>query len=182
MSTDALKEFISKLSWVDYIAMVALLRGFYTGYKAGFFHELLRVATIVVTLVVTMVFFEPMAQFLTLHTFLNLATARISGFCVLLVGAFLATKIVELVLVKVLRVSEGGVLNSLFGMVIGGARLLVLLSFLFIVVDICPVKQLQEDVHKRSLTGDKIAQVAPTLLEFFSQFSPKLSVSNGKEK
>ena len=48
-----MKELISKLTCVDYIALVALLRGLYVGYRSGFFHELLRVASYLVTIVVT---------------------------------------------------------------------------------------------------------------------------------
>ena len=172
-----MKELISKLTWADYLALAALLRGLYVGYKSGFFHELLRVAGYIVTLIVTMLFYEVIAQMLTLHTFLNLATARVIGSCALLVAVYVVVKIVRTVLVKLLKPGESGAINRLLGMTVGGARLLVLLSFLFILVDHAPLKQLQEDVHKRSLTGDALSQVAPTLLEYLAQLSPQLSLS-----
>ena len=181
MNLDVLKEFFSRLTWVDYIALVALLRGIYVGYTAGFFHELLRMATLVVTLAVTMFFFEGLAQLLTLHTSLNLTTARITAFCALMAGVFLIAKVIQLVVAKVLQVGEGGILNRVLGMATGGVRYLVLLSFLFLGVDAGPVKQLQEDVHKRSLTGERVAQVAPVLLEFFSSVSPEILLSKNKE-
>ena len=166
-----MKELFSKLTWVDYIALVALLRGLYVGYKAGFFHELLRVATYVVTLVVTMFFFERVAQSLTMRTPLNVMTARIVGFCLVLVVTFILTKLIQLMLVKLLKVGEGGILNRVLGMAVGGIRLIVLLSFFFLAVDGAPVKALKEDVHTRSLTGNRISQLAPVILEFFSRLS-----------
>ena len=172
-----MKELISKLTWADYLALVALLRGLYVGYKSGFFHELLRVAGYVATLIVTILFYELIAQMLTLHTFLNLATARVIGFCALLVAVYVVAKIVRTVLVKLLKPGESGAINRLLGMTVGGVRLLVLLSFIFMLVDHAPLKQLQEDVHKRSLTGDRIAQVAPMMLEYLAQLSPQLSLS-----
>ena len=172
-----MRELISKLTWVDYIALAALLWGLYAGYKAGFFHELLRVATYVATLVVTMIFFERLAQALTMRTPLNMIAARIVGFCLLLVVTYLVAKVIQVVLVKLLKVGEGGFLNRLLGMAVGGIRLVVLLSFLFLVVDASPMAQLKQDVHSRSLTGDRIAQLAPVILEFFSHLSPELSVS-----
>ena len=172
-----MKDLISKLTWADYLALVALLRGLYVGYKSGFFQELLRVAGYVVTLIVTIFFYENIAQLLTLHTFLNLATARVVGFCALLSGVYVVVKIVRTVLVKLLKPGEGGAANRLLGTTVGGIRLLVLLSFLFMLVDHAPLRQLQEDVHKRSLTGYKIAQVAPTILEYMAQLSPQLSLS-----
>ena len=175
-----MREFFSKLTWVDYIALAAVLRGLYVGYKAGFFHELLRVTTYVVTLVVTMIFFERVAQMFALQTSLNVVTARIVGFSLLLVVTFVVAMLIQLVLLKLLKVGEGGLINRLLGMVVGGARLMVLLSFLFLAVDSGPVKQLKEDVHNRSLIGDKISLLAPMTLEFFSHLSPELK--GGSEK
>ena len=172
-----MKELVSKLTWADYIALVALVRGLYVGYKSGFFHELLRLASYIVTIVVTILLFERVAQLLTLRTFLNLATARMVAMDAVAATTFLAAKIVRTVLVKLLKVGEGGVLNRLLGMTLGVARLLMLLSFLFMGVDMSPLKQLQEDVHRHSLTGDKISRVAPALVKFLSQVSPELSVS-----
>ena len=168
---------ISKLTWADYVALVALLRGLYVGYKSGFFHELLRVAGFIVTIIVSVLFYEDVAQAITLNTFLNITFARIAGFCILLVVVFLVTKIVRSILLKLLKVGEGGAVNRILGMALGGARWLMLLSFFFMVVDQSPLKQLQEDVHKRSLTGSTIVQAAPALMEFMGQLSPKLALS-----
>ena len=171
-----LKELISKLTWVDYIALVALLRGLYVGYKSGFFHELLRLAGYVVAIVVTILFYEPVAQLLTLHTFLNLASARAIAFFALLTVVYIVVKIIRAIIVKLLKVGNSGALNRILGMAIGGARLLLLLSFFFVLVDKAPLKQLQEDVHQRSLTGSTIAMAAPMTLEFMAHLSPQLSL------
>ena len=175
-----LKELISKLTWVDYLALIALLRGLYVGYKSGVFHELLRVAAYVVTIVVTLYLFEPLAQYLTLHTFLNIESARAVGFGVSLVLVYLVTKLVRIALVKILKPGEGGALNRLLGAAIGGARLLVLLSLFFMGVDHSPLTQLKADIHTRSLTGPKISEVAPTLVEFTTQMAPGLASKQEK--
>ena len=169
-----LKELISKLTWVDYLALIALLRGLYVGYKSGVFQELLRVAAYVVTILVTLCLFEPAAQYLTLHTFLNIDSARIIGFVAALIIVYLLTKVVRMLLVKLLKPGEGGAVNRLLAAAIGGARLLVLLSFFFMGVDHSPLTQLKADIHTRSLTGPKIAEAAPTLVAFMSQMAPNL--------
>ena len=170
-----LKELISKLTWVDYLALVALLRGLYVGLKSGVFQELLRVAAYVVTILVTLYLFEPLAQYLTLHTFLNIDTARIAGFGGTLAVVYLLTKLVRVMLLKMLKPGGGGAMNGLVGALIGGTRLLVLLSFLFLGIDYSPLSQLKADIHTRSLTGPKIAQVAPTLVEFTTHLAPNLA-------
>lgn len=169
-----MSELISKLTWVDYLALIALLRGLYVGSKSGVFHELLRVTAYVVTMLATFYLFEPLAQYVTLHSFLNIATARVAAFIGAMLLIYLLTKIIRMILVKLLKVGEGGALNRLVGAVIGGVRLLVLLSFFFMGVDHLPLAQLKADIHTRSLTGYKIAEVAPILVEFMSHLSPDL--------
>ena len=171
-----MKELISELTWVDYLALIALLRGLYVGYKSGVFHEILRVAAYAVTIFVTLYLFEPLAQYLTLHTFLNITSSRVVSFTGTLVLVYILAKVLRAVLVKLLKVGEGGFLNRMIGGALGGARLLVLLSFFFMGVDYSPLSQLKADIHTRSLTGPKIAMVAPVLVEFMSHLSPSLAM------
>ena len=173
-----MNELISKLTWVDYLALIALLRGLYVGSKSGVLHELLRVAAYVVTIIVTLYLFEPLAQYLTLHTFLNIESARAVGFIGALVLVYFLTKIIRVILVKLLKPGEGGAVNRIVGAAIGGARLLVLLSFFFMGVDHSPLTQLKADIHTRSLTGPKISVVAPALVGFMSQMAPNLMPPN----
>lgn len=168
-----MKELLSKLTWVDYIALVALLRGLYVGYKSGFFQELLKIVAYVVTMVLTVHFYEALAEQLTLRSSLNESTANIAAFAVLIVVIYGALLVVRIVLAKVLKTGDGPA-QKIFGALLGGARLLVLLSFFFMLVDATPLKELKTDVHTRSLTGPTISQAAPALYGFLSNVSPGL--------
>jgi uncharacterized membrane protein required for colicin V production len=174
-----LKELLSKLTWVDYIALVAVLRGLYVGYKSGIVQELLRIAAYIIALAVTLQFYEWAASQLTLNTFLNEATARVAAFVALLVGVYLVLALVRKVLIKMFKLSEGGPGGRLLGALLGSARLLVLLSFFFMLVDWTPLKELKTDVHERSLTGPSISRVAPLLYDFVLQLPAKLGVPAG---
>ena len=169
-----MKELFSKLTWADYIALMAVLRGLYVGYKSGFFQELLRVAGYIVTLLLSLQFYRILASVLTLRTFLNESSARVIAFGALLVGVYIAVKIVRVIIAKALKVGEGGAGQRISGALVGAARLLVLLSFFFMLVDKTPLKELKMDVHERSLTGPYITKAAPAIFEFLSSVSPSL--------
>lgn len=153
---------------------MAVLRGLYVGYKSGFFQELLRVAGYIVTLILALQLHGLLASILTLHTFLNEPTARVIAFGALLVGVYIAVKIVRVIIAKALKVGEGGLGQKIAGALVGAARLLVLLSFFFMLVDKTPLKELKLDVHERSLTGPTITKAAPAVFEFLSNVSPSL--------
>lgn len=170
------KEFVMRLTWVDYIALIALLRGFYIGYRGGIFPEILRLASYVVTILVTFAYYEPVAQLVTLKSFFNAATATAVSVAALLAIGFLVTKLLSMVLLKMLKVGEGGVLMRLLGMVLGGARWMILLSFLFMVVDRSPLTQLKKDIHNRSVVGEQISKAGPMIFDFMSNLSPQLGL------
>ncbi|MGH7198782.1 MAG: CvpA family protein [Candidatus Omnitrophota bacterium] len=163
-----MREFISKLTWVDYVAAVAVIRGCYVGFRSGFFPELLRIAAYLITAAGTLAYYEHLAQFLTLKTVLNYTTARALSFFLLMAGVFFLTKILIMLLLKLLKVGEGGVFYRLLGLGLGACRWVLLLSLLFMMVELSPLTPLKTDVHSRSLVGPKVARVAPALFDFLS--------------
>lgn len=176
MQIDYLKEALGRLTWVDYLALVAVLRGCYVGYRSGFFPELLRIASYLVTSIVVYRYKDGAAEYLTLNTFLNHATATVVSLTVLAAAAFAACKAVTVLILKLLKLGEGGFVNRLIGMVFGACRWVVLLSLLFLVVEASPLEPLKKDIRERSLTGRKVASVAPLLFDFLSKLSPQLGV------
>jgi uncharacterized membrane protein required for colicin V production len=171
-----LKEFLSKLTWVDYLAALAVLRGIYVGFRSGFFPELLRLASYLVTALVTFRFYEEASQYLTLHTFLNSTTATAVAVVVLLGSTLLATKLLTMLILKLLKIGEGGFFVRVIGAAMGGCRWLVLLSLIFMLIDRSPLSGLKSDVHRNSVSGQRIYDIAPTLFGFLSSVSPKLGL------
>ncbi len=161
---------------MDYIAFVAVLWGFYVGYKGGLFPEILRIAAYLVTVIVTLRFHESLAQYLTLKTFLNDTTAKTIAFCVFLFGVFFLIRLVTIVILKLLKVGQGGFFYRLIGGLVGGCRWVILLSLIFMLIDNSPLAPLKTDIHQRSLIGPKVSKLAPMLFDFLSTLSPQLSV------
>ena len=169
-------EFISRLSWVDYVALIAVLRGCWVGYRSGAFLELLRIVGYIAAVAVTFALRDIVTEFLTVNTFLNQATANMIAVAALFIVVLLVTKILTMMCVKVLKVSENGALNRLIGMILGVTRWLVILSLALMVINYLPAESLKADIHSRSVFGPKIAEVAPTLFDFLSNLSPQLGV------
>ena len=164
------------MTWVDYLALVAVLRGCYVGYRSGLFPEILRIIAYVVTVVVTFRFHEEFAQFLTLKTFLNQTTSDGLSFFLLIAGVFALTKLATLLLLRLLKVGDGNFIYRAMGMILGACRWVILLSLVFMLMDHLPLDTLKKDIRERSVTGPKIAAIAPVLFDFLSTLSPQLAV------
>lgn len=172
-----MKDFFSRLTWVDYITFIAVLRGCYAGYRSGVFPELLRVAAYAVTVIVTFQFHEAAAQYLTVKTFLNLTSATAVSFFALLVGVFVITKLVTVIILKLMKVGQGGFFYRLTGLVIGACRWVILLSLVFMLIDYSPLSPLKTDIHDRSVVGPKVSAIGPMMFEFLSTLSPQIGAS-----
>ena len=156
------------------MSLLAALWGLGIGFKDGFFKELFRVATYGVSLTAAWLFCDSLGQYLTLHTFLKESVARVIAFVVLLAGTLLGGKILCAILQKLLKTDHGGPASRLLGAALGVVRLIVLLSFFFMLIDWLPIAGLKTDLHQRSLSGPAISRIAPLALEFASQVAPDL--------
>ncbi len=172
-----MKEFISGLTWVDYLTLIALLRGAYVGYRSGFFPELLRLVNYLACILAALLFAEPLGQYLTLKTFLNATTANTVSFTAILLGVFIAGKLLRIMILKLLKAGEGGLAGRLIGMVASVGRWVVLLSFLFYVIERSPLEQLKTDIHTRSYAGEQISKIAPVMVDYLSKFSAQIGPS-----
>lgn len=176
-----MKDLFARLTWVDYLAAIAFLRGCYVGYKSGFFPELLRIASYLVAVILTFRFHEEFAQFLTLNTFLNATTAGLVAFLALFVTAFGLMKLFSLLLLRLLKIGDGGAFAKIVGTAMGGARWMLLLSLFFMLIARSPLTTLKGDIEQRSVTGDRIGRIAPVLFEFIGSLSPQLAVPIGAD-
>ena len=166
-----MKEFFSALTWVDYVTFAALLRGAYVGYRSGFFPELLRIVNYVACLLAAIMFSGILGEYLTLKTFLNGTTAYAISFAAILIGVFVVGKIFRMLMMKLVKAGEGGLLNRVTGMLAAMVRWTVLLSFLFFVIEKSPLDQLKSDVHVKSYAGESISKIAPLMIDYLSKAS-----------
>ena len=163
----------SKLTWVDYLTAITFLWGAYAGYRAGFFAEILKIAGYAITGLVTLYLKEGLAQYLTLKTFLNTASASAVAFFSLLILVFVLTRLLTVLIVKILKLGEGGFGSRILGLLIGASRWLVILSLAFMCVDALPLVPLQRDIHGRSVAGPKVAKITPLIFDFVSGLAAK---------
>lgn len=161
---------------MDCIVFFAILRGLYVGYRSGLFAEILRIIAYLITLGVAFHFRQAVADFLTLNTFLNEEAASGIGFGSLLVVTFIATKLISVLLHKLLKIGEGGALQRTLGALLGALRWIILLSLLFMLIEHSWFSPLKKDIRERSFSGAIVADAMPTLFDYLSGVSPQLGL------
>lgn len=172
-----MKDLIARINWVDYLIFVGIIRGLYVGYRDGYFAEILRITSYVISILIAVKFYPALSAQVTLNSFLNAAASSVIAFGMLLIGGFIGTKLLRSLILKLLKVGEGGVPGKVIGLLIGGCRWLILLSLILLLIDRLPVSQLNKDIHERSLTGHKVAAAGPVIFDYLASLSPQLELS-----
>ena len=132
-------------------------------------------------MVVTFRFQAFVGEYLTLHTALNETTAGAVAFCLIFIVVLGLLKVVMILLLRMLKVGDGGLLNKIVGMVLGSCRWLLILSLAFVAIGQSPLNTLKTDIEEDSVVGPQLVQVAPTLFGFLSSIAPELAASKDKE-
>jgi membrane protein required for colicin V production len=175
-----LKELASRLTWVDCVVFIALVRGIYIGYRSGLFPELMRVVGYIVTVFVAFYLNEFVAQYLTLNTFLNETSAQAISLAGLLAVTFALTKFIVFLFLKLLKVGDGGTFYRVLGAGVGACRWMILVSLIFMIIEKLPLGPLKSDIHDRSFSGAYVAKVGPVLFDFASNLAPQFGGSAKK--
>ncbi len=171
-----MNEFLTRLTWVDYVTAMVVLRGLFVGYRDGIFPEILRIASYLATVLVAFYFYEPLGQWITLQTFFNNATSTALAFVGLIIAGLITTKILRSILLKLLKVGQGPFFLRLVGMVFGALRWVIVLSFIFMMIDHSPLTQLKKDIHTRSIVGEWVSQMGPVMFDYMGHVSPQLGL------
>ena len=162
-----IQEFISTLNWVDYVIVVAFLRGAFVGYRSGFMAELLRIFVYGATGFIAFQFGPMLAPYLENHLSLEPELTRQLGTVLAAFVSFLLLRFLVVVILRVVKAGEGFVYN-LAGMAIGIVRWAVVLSALFLVVHQSGIAALIRDIEQESRFAPPILPIARTAFDSLS--------------
>ncbi|MFT5206936.1 MAG: putative membrane protein required for colicin V production [Candidatus Omnitrophota bacterium] len=168
-----MKEYISSLSWLDYVILFSLIRGAFIGYRDGFFQELLRMFLYIVTLAVLTAFSGEFANIVTDKTFLGEGTATL---LVIIAMALITYLVLKIILDFVLRTSElqNNFALKIVGLFGGMVRWSGLISLSLWTTQKYP--QLPIDILAGSEWAEYFVPIAPTLVEFATNVIPEIGL------
>ena len=170
----AIKEFILTLNWVDYIIVIAFLRGAFVGYHSGLLSELLIVFTYGSAIVGAIGFSPFLGQLIEKQLPVEGMVANTAAAFIVFIIIFLVFRLASVILLKLAPPGEGSLLR-LVGLFIGVIRWAVILSALFMFVDRTHITIIHEDIIYKSRFAQPLLPIAPTTVEYLSSILPASS-------
>ncbi len=151
---------------VDWIVLFVMLWGLAIGSRKGFSEMFGKVLGIFLVSMLVVSFYGQFADVITLHTLIPKAIANGFAFFLLTIFCWLSVSWCLNAFGKILKVEAQGLLKTLGGMVLGGLRMLLLMSFIVQFLLFLPIDALQKAFKQgRTYTGHALARLVPDLQE-----------------
>jgi len=164
---------LPEANWVDIIVLIFLVRGAYIGLSRGLSVELFKLVGAILTVVLSLLWYDILGGWLAAHSFLPLQVANFISFIILLTILLILSKSLRVFLFTVLHLELFCGLEKWGGFVMGLVRSTVFASLFLFVLNLLPVGYFQESMNEKSLFTPYLQPVAPKILEFITMFRPK---------
>ena len=163
----------TQFNWVDWAFLGALLGGAALGAVRGLSHELAALLGMVVAVVVTRLFYEPVACWICDRWGWNEQVTRLAAVVALALLALYGLRLLRLALGAMMTFSFKGLVERVGGLLAGFVRWGVIFLVLLLAAYFLPSAGLQRAVREESRTGQ---MMLPLLIEKYNELAAKANL------
>jgi len=157
------------MNFLDIIIIIPIIWFVYKGYKKGFIIELASLAGLILGIYVAIHYSANITSFL--DGFLNLEYKYINiiAFALTFIIVVIAVMFIGRILEKIIKVVMLGFVNRIIGAVFGIVKILLILSFLILLLELIDDRQkfITEERKESSMLYYPVASIAPTVISLF---------------
>ena len=159
-------EILSRINWVDALALILILRTSYIALHDGLSHEIFPLLGSICMIVFSLRYYHKIAEFLYyLGLLFPIDLLNILGFILAAVPMGILLRFMKLALDKIMKVSWHPFIERSGGLLAGIVRGAILTSTVLIVIALIPAPYLQRSIKDKSLTGIYFFRIGPILYE-----------------
>ncbi len=152
MGVTRLLAFLSGLNWLDVIVLIIFIRTSYVGWQQGLANEIFRLLGGVITLLITVNFYDNLGGFVSQHTPIPSAEAELISFLFLLVFATFVLEAACFLLGKIGKLVFIPMVDKYGGLICGICRGFVFAGLVVTALSLVPINYIQRSKDS-SLTG-----------------------------
>jgi len=167
-------ETVPIFNFVDIIALILILLGLWQGFRRGLSGELAQMISAVVSVWIGWNYYDDLGHWLTDSTRLGPQESLAVAFILLILGAFLFTWIVRIVLKHIIEFTFKERIEKMGGGLAGGLRTMLIVAAVIFFVGLLPNEYLHRVFAENSLIGRQLDRYIPTAYEKLSEYYPNL--------
>lgn len=170
-------EIITRINWVDVLAIIICLRIGYISFQDGLSHGIFPLIGAIVSLIFTFHYYNKIALFISQNLAkIPIEISSLLSFVILIAAISFLFKGLRVFLDKIIKVTWHPVIEKFGGLAVGIARALVVASTVLIIIALIPLSYLQWSIRDRALTGMHFLKIGPSIYEKAAKFLPTIKV------
>ena len=162
------------LNWYDFVVIVALIYGLWSGLRAGLTGEIIRVIGLVLMIVLAFQFYQPFGNWLQAHSPLNEEAVYLVAFVSIAVVVHLLALAARLAVHRhVQKLKLAALVENVGGSLAGVVRMLVIMAWVTAFVCLSGSDYWRRQVGEQSRFGSFVAAQVPTVKAMFERPAPE---------
>ena len=161
-------------NFVDIIALILVLLGLWQGYRRGLSGELAQVISAIVSVWVSWHYYDDLGHWLTDSTRLGPQESLAVAFILLILGAFLFTWVVRIILRHIMEFTFKERIEKMGGALAGLIRTSLIIAVVIFFAGLLPNEFLHRVFMENSLIGRQLDHYIPTAYEKLTEYYPNL--------
>lgn len=164
------------LSWIDIFVFIVVLRTSYVGFKRGAVGEsILTLGIIALILFISRYFnyYTYISQFLVDNLNISENFSNLISFLIVIIVGILLVWLFSKIATCCIEIIRLRKTNKILGILVGAFKGLFVCSVIFWILTIPRIETIENSI-KSSFSGEKILNLAPTIIDGFSRFFDRI--------
>jgi uncharacterized membrane protein required for colicin V production len=156
-------DILTKINWVDILAVIIVVRISYVALQDGLSHEIFPLVGTVATACISARYYNDLAVFVQGITGVPVRSLESFIFIILVLGIGLIFKLTKFLVDILLKVTWHPLVEKAGGLIFGLLRASVVVSIVLMAMSLTPFSYLQYSIKERSLSGPYLLKVVPEI-------------------
>lgn len=169
-------DIISKINWVDILAVIIIARTSYVALQDGLSHEIFPLIGTAFTAAISLQYYRNIAFFAKNVIDIPISILDLLAFTALVIVIGLIFKLIRVLVDAIMQVTWHPFAEKFGGLICGIARGSIVVSLVLIMMALAPLSYLQHSIKDRSLTGMFFLRIAPQINKKVAWMLPAIKI------
>lgn len=156
-------DILTKINWVDILAVIIVVRISYVALQDGLSHEIFPLVGTIATACISARYYNDLAVFIQGITGVSVRSLELFVFVILVLGIGLIFKLTKFLVDILLKVTWHPLVEKFGGLIFGLLRASIVVSIVLMAMSLTPFSYLQYSIKERSFSGPYFLKVVPEI-------------------
>ena len=167
-----MSDFFGKINWVDVFIIIILIRTSYIGFTQGLIYELLTIAGVFGSILLTVHNYEILGEVFHKNVNLPINFSNLLSFLILALGVIFLFRYIRNGLYKFLKFEIFPTLEKYGGIAAGFLRGSLIASTVLVALLLIPNDYISKSIQHRSAMGNAFLRIVPISYNYFIDIMP----------